>query len=963
MSLPRTARRTAAMLAAAAVAASGIAITATPAVALAADASVVVNEIWYDGTPADAIELYNASAVAVDVSNWQVQDDKRTETGEIPAGTTIEPGGFLVLAKDATPLGFPFGLGKGDEVVLLDASGTVVDSYAYAATAPLSDWSRCADGGDWAHATEVTLGAPNNCALPEQPGSVLLNEIDSGPADWIELINPGTDAFDLSGHELRDNSDDHRWFFADGTTIAGGTRLLVEASTLGVDVNGTAQQFQAAIGIGASDSIRLFDTGGVEVDSYSWTGHPAIDGNEAAASWARCPDATGSFGLAEVTPGEANSCVLPDVAVNEVESNGDATDWVEIVNTGSQPIDLSGWTLMDSDPIGHASDVTPVTAGTMLAPGGFFVFDGAEHFGFGLGGGDVATIRNADGLTVAEYAWTEHAAVTWARCADGTGEFADAPFSTKGQPNACGNPVIVNEVESNDGDAVDWVELANPTAAPLDVSGLVVSDNDDTHRFELPAGSVIAAGGYLVVDGDQLGFGLGGADQVRLFDGGDVVESTSWDAHAATTWGRCPDLTGAFAVTAVATKGVANQCAGDVPVEQWPGSPEVVVVDETTMFEQDSSGLDTQQASDGVVLWAVDNGTGRFWKLDANADGSVTFADGWEDGKRARFQRDAGNPDAAGPDAEGITVDGSGRVYLASERDNSNKGVNQNIVLLVDADAPGPDVVADQEWDLTASLPQVAANTGIEAVEWVPDAALAGLLVDANTGAPYDPADYPGHGDGLFFVAVEDNGFVYAYALGADGSIAQVAAIDPGLGGVMALDYDTVLDQLWAICDNGCEGLGARIGFTGADPTIVHVAPPAGLAVQNNEGFATAPASLSSPAVEAAAVSLRANAAASTVRPVWWFTDGAQPGALRAGTLPGPAVAPPGGEPGTGGGGGGGGGGGADPADGTAAAGGLASTGVDDGLLGLVPFALLALVAGAALLLLARRRRSASPVE
>ena len=467
-----------------------------------------------------------------------------------------------------------------------------------------------------------------------------------------------------------------------------------------------------------------------------------------------------------MTPGGPNTCVMPAVAVNEVESNGDATDWVEVMNTGAQPVDLSGWTMLDNDPIGHAADVTPVADGTTLEPGAFFVFDGGQHFSFGLGGADVATIRNAEGQTVVEYGWADHAAVTWARCPDGTGEFAEAMVATKGQSNACGD------------------------------------------------------------------------------DPGDP---------------------------------------GDPEAEAWPGAADVTVLDEQTMFLPDSSGLDTQETDEGTFLWAVDNGTGRFWKLDANADGSVAFADGWEAGKLARFQRDADDPDAAGPDTEGITVDADGRIYLASERDNANKAVNQNVVLAVDPDAPGPDVVADQEWDLTATLPQVAANTGIEAVEWVSDAALAGLLVDQNTGAPYVPADYPGHGDGLFFVAVEDNGFVYAYALGADGSIDQVASIDPGLGGVMALDYDTVLDQLWAVCDNGCEGVAARVAFTGAEPTIVHIARPAGMPNLNNEGFATAPASLTSVAADA-----------TTVRPVWWFADGEQPAALRVGTLPGAAVPDPG---------------------------------------------------------------------
>ncbi|WP_022890360.1 lamin tail domain-containing protein [Agromyces italicus] len=852
-------RHVPAMLAALAVAASGLAVAASPSLATAAEAGVVVNEIVYDDVVAgavDSVELFNAGASSVDLSGWKVFDDQREEAGVIPAGTSLAAGGFLVLEKDGAPLGFPFGLGKGDTVTLVDAADADVDSYAYAATAPLGDWSRCADGGDWAHGTALTLGAPNTCETPAAAGTIVLNEVDSGPADWIELINPGDAAVDLAGVEIRDNSDDHRWFFAAGASLAAGERLVVDAETEGVDVNGAPQSFQAAIGIGGSDSIRVFGADGTLIDETSWTGHPAIDGDEAAASSARCPDATGDFALARITPGAANDCVLPDLAINEVESNGDATDWVEVVNTGEAPIDLSGWTVMDSDPAGHAADVAPLAAGTTLAPGAFFVFDGGSHFAFGLGGADVATVRNASGLTVAEYAWTEHATVTWARCPDGTGDFADAKAATKGATN-CG-----------DG-----------TGEP------------------------------------------GGPEEPAA--------------------------------------------------KAWPGSAEVTVLDDTGMFLEDSSGLDAQATADGTVLWAVDNGTGTFWKLDVSASGDASFADGWAEGKRARFQRDAGAPAAAGPDAEGITVDGDGRVYLASERDNSRKGVNQNVVLAVDPEAPGRDVVAAQEWDLTASLPQVAANTGIEAVEWVSDVSLAGLLVDRNSGAPYEPADYPGHGDGLFFVAVEDNGFVYAYALGADGSVAQVAEIDPGLGGVMALDYDTVLGELWAVCDDGCEGRSARIAFTGGAPEISLFARPSGMPNLNNEGFATMPATAGATGagVRAAATSsgLTADAdAAAAARAVWWFADGEQPAALRVGTLPGDAGVP-GGEPGSGDGDDGDGDGHGGQTDGAgaepAASGGLAETGVDAGLLALAPLAVLIAGLGAALVVAARRRHRTGAAE
>lgn len=883
---------------------SAAALLATPVAAVGADpgirhaeeavgapaAGLVLNEIVYDDAVtglADQVELYNAGTERVDLDGWYISDEKRDSFGVAPEGASLAPGEFLVLVKDVD---FGFGLGKGDEVVLFDPSGTEVDSYAYDNTAPLSDWSRCPDGtGDWAHATAATPGAPNDCTIEPVDGAIMINEVDSQPADWVEFYNPGDAALDVSGFEIRDNSDDHRWQFLPGTTIEPGAFLVVEEGTIGM-VGGAEAAFREPIGIGSADRIRLFDAGGAMIDdTLPWTGHAAINGDFAAATLARCPDGVGAFLLAHPTPGATNLCVMPDVAINEIESNGDTTDWVEVVNTGASAVDLSGWSVMDSDPNGHAAETTPVPSGTTLAPGAYFVFDQPADFAFGLGNGDTVTIRDANGNTVDEHVYAAHADGVWARCPEGTGEFADVAVSTKGLRNACGNPVRINEVESDGGSPDDWVELVNPTTAELDVSGVVVKDDDDTHAYVIPADTTIAAGGYLVVEREQLGFGLGGGDAVRLFDGDLLIDETAWgEGHAAVTWGRCPDASGVFAVTTESTPGTANICAGEVVVSPWPGSADVRVLDSTPTFLEDSSGLDLQETADGAFLWAVDNGEGRIWKLEAHADGSVSKIDGWDDGKRVRFQKDAANPGAAGPDTEGITVDGAGAVYVASERDNSAKGVNQNVVLKVDPDAAAGDLVASEEWDLTSLLPAVGANLGMEAVQWVPDSALAGALFDDNTGAAYDPAGYAGHGDGLFFVAVEDNGHVYGFALTADGSATLVSEIAPGLTGVMGLDYDSVRDTLWAVCDDGCQGRSAEIGLNGtATPDIAHYARPAGMPDINNEGFATAPASLS----------------ADGQRPVWWFADGFASEALRVGTLPG-AGENPGGEtpplPGTG---------------------------------------------------------------
>jgi hypothetical protein len=99
----------------------------------------------------------------------------------------------------------------------------------------------------------------------------------------------------------------------------------------------------------------------------------------------------------------------------------------------------------------------------------------------------------------------------------------------------------VNEVESNLDASGDWVELHNAGDRAFDLAGYVFRDNDGTRGYVLPAGSVIPAGGYLVLSDAQFGFGLGAADQARCSrPTGSPVDQHEWAAHAATTYGRCP---------------------------------------------------------------------------------------------------------------------------------------------------------------------------------------------------------------------------------------------------------------------------------------------------------------------------------------------------------------------------------------------------------------------------------------
>lgn len=865
------------------------AAAAVPAYASGNSSGVYINEIESDDPDggSDWIEIINAGTKDVDISGWFVTDDKGLErltenkTKRLGADTVLKAGELLVLEDT---IDFDFGLGKADTVSLYNSESKVEDTYSYTSHAS-GTYSRVPDGTGEFKDQEATKNKKNTEAGgsggtggsgEEEPGAkdpFVINEVNSSPDDWVELINTSNKEIDISGYEIRDNSDDHRWRFPEGTKVKAGEIITVDAGSKGLvydDKSKTYEEgtFESAIGIGSGDSIRIYDKNGDMTDKCTWTEHAAWEGDAAKASIGRYPDGTGDFCIMKETKGSPNEWYKPEVVINEVESDNDSTDWVEIMNTGKTTVDISGWYLYDNDPEGHRNDIKKVADGTVLKPGEFYVFDQNTDFTFGLGKADSVTVYNKSGVVIAEYEWTEHAAGVYARIPDGTGELVDFAVSTKGKANVAASPVVINEVQSDDKNGgPDWIELANPSADEIDISGIVIKDSDDTHEYIIADGTKIPAKGFIVIK--DLSFGLGKNDSVRLYEKGRLIAKTEWTGDTDPSWGLYPDVNGSeYRKTKEETPGAANKFAGIPEVEKWPGPDDVKVYDTDSVFLEDSSGLDFHNGR----LYAVDNGTATFWVLDVAKDGSMKFASGFEKGKRVHYIKDSGNLNAKGPDAEGITVDENGMVYLAAERDNSRKGVNFDSILMVDPDTEGTDLVASKEWDLTSSLPDVSANMGIEAVEWVSADDINGKLIDQNTGKQFDISDYPdAHTSGIFFVALEDNGHVYGYVLNKDGSCVQISDTDTKLGGAMALDYDRYEGVLWASADDGYGNKASKIRFNGSsEPDITHVLPPAGVNVTaNNEGFAIAESDFT----------------VNGTRPVYRFCDGVTSGALTVGSM------------------------------------------------------------------------------
>jgi hypothetical protein len=164
------------------------------------------------------------------------------------------------------------------------------------------------------------------------------------------------------------------------------------------------------------------------------------------------------------------------------------------------------------------------------------------------------------------------------------GLLSAAPAATAADPSP-----VLNEIAC---EGTDWVEITNPAAAPVDVSGWLLTDTtlDDTdpgHRYLLPASTVLAPGDHLVLTKGSGGFGFGiscGSDTVRLADSSlaqvddaAVPDNTGHETH---TWGRLPDGTGAWSWTEP-TAGTANAAAAEGPDEpdadpSWLFDPLVV---------------------------------------------------------------------------------------------------------------------------------------------------------------------------------------------------------------------------------------------------------------------------------------------------------------------------------------------------------------------------------------------------
>lgn len=233
-------------------------------------AALALTEIMYHPRDAGAlagdelefIELKNAGTNTLDLSGLHFSDGI---TFAFTNGTTLAPGGFFVLARDAAafaaqypgiaPQGVYTGKldNKGERLTLSEPLGATVFSITFGTRAP---WPVTPDGwgfslvpmhpgvtqapdsgANWRASTRPG-GSPGVDDPPPAIPSVRINEIlanaDPPNMDAIELFNPTDAAVDLGSWFLTDNPDVPRAFRVPaGTILPPGAYTLLAASQFG----------------------------------------------------------------------------------------------------------------------------------------------------------------------------------------------------------------------------------------------------------------------------------------------------------------------------------------------------------------------------------------------------------------------------------------------------------------------------------------------------------------------------------------------------------------------------------------------------------------------------------------------------------------------------------------------------------------------------------------------------------
>ena len=342
---------------------------------------------------------------------------------------------------------------------------------------------------------------------------------DGRNLEFIELHNTNPWPEDLTGWRI---SDDIDFAFPAGTSIPAQGFLVIAAAPADVQavygIPGVLGPFSGSLS-NEGGAIRLRRANGAIVLGATWNDGP---------DWPAAADGSGhslildrpSYGEGDRrawntssfiggTPGSTDApptASLHHIKINEIlahSTTGD--DFIELFNSSPASVNIGGcWLSDDEDTLGKFK----IPIGTIVPARGRVRFDqGDLNFGLSAEGETVYLSDQARTTVLDAVRFRGQLPNTsLGRFPDGEGNLRRLINLT---PNAANSPpargpVVINEIyfhpitkDSND----EWLEIRNLTSSPVSLSGWSLSDGI---TFDFPAGTSIAANGFLVVAKDPV---------------------------------------------------------------------------------------------------------------------------------------------------------------------------------------------------------------------------------------------------------------------------------------------------------------------------------------------------------------------------------------------------------------------------------------------------------------------------
>lgn len=335
-------------------------------------------------TEEEFIELVNSGAAAVDLAGYQVADLAKTYRLEIEDfnDLKLQPGSFLLLPRVITGIALN---NTGETATLRDPNGELIDQISYPVTFEGQSFAVIDNNLIWTK--EVTPGAANilkvdstpvpepqivptqpvsSLPLPPYSNQVQISEILPNPAgdentvEWIELVNKGDTALDLSFWQVDDaEGGSLAYLLPVGTKIEAHSWLVFWNKETKISLNNTADEARLLYPDGQVANFLSYENAPEEQSlarnlngAAAWTktltpGKENIFNIAAAISSANTPatNVNTNSTTSSVSDSSAKKIIISEIYPNPLLPG--QTEWIELYNPTRNDLKIENFKLDD----------------------------------------------------------------------------------------------------------------------------------------------------------------------------------------------------------------------------------------------------------------------------------------------------------------------------------------------------------------------------------------------------------------------------------------------------------------------------------------------------------------------------------------------------------------------------------------------------------------------------------------